>query len=100
MAFWKNDNGLLVWSADRVLNDRFELWEEHKDTYTYPVEGWIWADTEIEARQNLNCYGAKPFPSWQLDEAIARYQPPTPIPTDDKFYSWDEDTLSWIEINP
>ena len=23
---------------------------------------------------------------------------PTPAPTDEKSYSWDEDTLSWIEI--
>ena len=40
----------------------------------------------------------KPFPSWTLDED-ARWQAPTPYPTDGKVYSWNESTLSWEEIN-
>ncbi len=53
-GFYKNDNGLLLWSADRVINENFELWKDKKDSYTYPVEGWIWADTEEEARTVFN----------------------------------------------
>ena len=49
-GFYKNDNGFLVWSADRVINDNFELWIDQKDTYSYPVDGWIWAETEEQAR--------------------------------------------------
>jgi hypothetical protein len=41
----------------------------------------------------------KPFNSWVLDEATCRWQAPTPMPTDDKFYYWSEDDLSWREIN-
>jgi hypothetical protein len=52
-GFYKNDNGFLVWSADRVINDNFELWLDQKDTYSYPVEGWIWADTTEEAKSVL-----------------------------------------------
>ena len=37
----------------------------------------------------------KPFDSWVLDEATCRWQAPTPMPTDDKFYYWSEDDLSW-----
>jgi hypothetical protein len=40
----------------------------------------------------------KPFNSWVLDEATCRWQAPTPMPTDDKFYRWDEDTTSWVEV--
>ena len=40
----------------------------------------------------------KPYPSWLLDEATCRWKTPTPMPTDDKRYEWDEPTLSWIEI--
>ena len=36
----------------------------------------------------------QPFPSWTLD-ADAKWQPPTPMPTDGKMYSWDEKTTSW-----
>jgi hypothetical protein len=40
----------------------------------------------------------KPFESWLLDEETCRWQAPTPMPTDGKFYEWDEATLSWLEI--
>lgn len=41
----------------------------------------------------------KPFNSWVLNEDTCLYEAPTPMPTDDKRYSWDEDTLSWVEIS-
>lgn len=47
----------------------------------------------------LNFSAPRPFPSWTLD-ANCRWQPPTPYPTDGKFYRWDEETLSWIEVTP
>ncbi len=41
-----------------------------------------------------------PFPSWSLD-SNHDWQPPTPVPDDDKLYIWSEDDLSWTEItNP
>lgn len=42
----------------------------------------------------------KPYPSWILDENN-NWISPVPEPTeavDGKMYSWDEETLSWIEI--
>ena len=39
----------------------------------------------------------KLFNSWVLNETSCLYEAPTPMPTDDKMYSWNEDTLSWIE---
>ena len=40
----------------------------------------------------------KPFASWVLDEDTCLWNAPTPYPTDNKNYGWNEDTLSWIEI--
>jgi hypothetical protein len=97
-GFYKNDNGFLIWSADRVLNDRFELWLDQKDTYQYPVEGWYWFDSEVEARNALECYGTQPFPSWTVNVATARWESPVPYPADGKVYYWDEATTSWVEI--
>jgi hypothetical protein len=39
----------------------------------------------------------KPFASWVLNESTCLWDAPTPMPTDDKRYSWDEATTSWVE---
>ena len=39
----------------------------------------------------------QPYPSWTLD-ANYDWQAPVPYPTDGNMYIWDEDTLSWVEI--
>jgi hypothetical protein len=40
----------------------------------------------------------QPFPSWTLD-ADARWQAPVPYPMEEgKFFTWDEETLSWVEV--
>ena len=38
----------------------------------------------------------QPYPSWALDEN-ANWQAPVLMPTDGKMYSWNEETLSWVE---
>jgi hypothetical protein len=40
----------------------------------------------------------KPYPSWILNEDTCQLEAPVPYPTDGKFYTWDEETTSWIEI--
>ena len=40
----------------------------------------------------------KPFASWQLDEETCQWSAPTPQPTDNKIYQWDEPTLAWKEF--
>jgi len=40
----------------------------------------------------------KPFASWVLNDDTCLWNAPTPMPTDDKFYEWDEATTSWKEI--
>lgn len=50
MSFYKLDDGMLFEGPNAVYAPTFTLLKEDKDTYTYPVEGWIWFDTEDEAR--------------------------------------------------
>jgi hypothetical protein len=38
----------------------------------------------------------QPYPSWIREGSF--WNAPVPRPTDGKFYTWDEETLSWIEI--
>jgi hypothetical protein len=40
----------------------------------------------------------QPYASWTLDEKTCLWNPPIPMPTDDKRYTWHEATTSWIEV--
>jgi len=40
----------------------------------------------------------KPYPSWVLNDDTCLWGAPTPMPTDDKLYEWDETTTSWKEV--
>lgn len=40
----------------------------------------------------------KPFASWVLNEDTCLWNAPTPMPTDGKDYSWDEETVSWKDV--
>jgi hypothetical protein len=38
----------------------------------------------------------QPFASWTRNGSY--WEAPTPMPTDDKMYVWDETTVSWVEV--
>jgi hypothetical protein len=40
----------------------------------------------------------KPFASWVLNEDTCLWNAPTPMPTDNKYYQWNENTLTWVEF--
>jgi hypothetical protein len=40
----------------------------------------------------------KPYASWALDEETCLWNAPVAMPTDNKRYGWNEDTLSWDEV--
>jgi hypothetical protein len=42
-------------------------------------------------------YPPQPYASWTLDESW-NWQAPTPYPTDGGMYTWDENTLTWTEV--
>jgi hypothetical protein len=43
-------------------------------------------------------FAPQPYPSWTLD-SDAKWQAPTPMPVEEgKFFTWDEPTLSWVEV--
>lgn len=44
-------------------------------------------------------YSPSPYPSWVLNQTSWTWDSPTPYPADGKDYYWDEETLSWIEVN-
>ena len=40
----------------------------------------------------------KPYNSWLLDETTCQWKAPVDMPTDDKIYLWNEETLTWTEV--
>jgi hypothetical protein len=40
----------------------------------------------------------KPYASWTLVEDTCQWQAPVPMNDDGKLYTWNEDTLSWVEV--
>lgn len=48
-------------------------------------------------RENDVFYAPKPFPSWTLNTTTWLWEAPTPMP-EGGIYTWDEATLSWVEV--
>jgi len=38
------------------------------------------------------------YPSWTLNESTCQWNPPVAYPNDGNSYTWDESTLSWVEV--
>lgn len=49
-------------------------------------------------RQHDVFYPPQPFLSWALNTSTWTWEPPVPYPTDGKMYTWDEPTVSWVEV--
>ncbi len=58
----------------------------------YPGRGFVY-DEERDA-----FIAPKPFESWILNEDTCLWKAPVAYPADEKQYTWDEATTSWIEI--
>ena len=43
-------------------------------------------------------YAPQPYPSWTLNDTTCLWEAPGAYPTDDKPYTWDEDTTAWVEV--
>ena len=56
----------------------------------YAGIGYSWDGVGFAAPQ--------PYPSWTKNSDTYLWEAPTPMPTDDKRYTWDEETLNWVEV--
>jgi hypothetical protein len=50
-GFYKNDNGDLLYGTTIYgPYEQYLLLREEKDNYTYPIDGWVWFNSEKEAK--------------------------------------------------
>ena len=71
-----------------------------KTSYNAATNGFRknFAGPGYEWREDIDAFvPPQPYASWTLTEA-AKWEAPTPYPTDEKPYTWDEETLSWVEL--
>lgn len=54
--------------------------------------GFIY-DSQLDA-----FYTPQPHPSWILDTDTCFWHPPVEYPNDGKYYTWDEEIVSWKEL--
>ena len=93
-------------------------WEQHYGEFrgqtckrtSYNTYGGVHANGGTPLRKNYAGIGytydatrdafiaPKPFASWLLNETSCIWESPTPMPIDDKRYSWNEEQLAWVEI--
>ena len=111
--FAKVTNGIVT----QVIVAEAEFFETFVDTSpgewiqtSYNTHGGVHSNGGTPLRKNYAGIGftydrtkdafipPKPFPSWVLDESSCLWNAPTPMPTDDKRYAWDEATTSWVEV--
>lgn len=101
---------VIVVSNEELLENGIES-ETKGIAFCQSLFGGDWKQTSYSGRIRKNYAGIgytydegrnafippQPFPSWTLVEETCQWTTPIAMPTDGKFYSWDEATLSWIE---
>lgn len=46
----------------------------------------------------IGFFAPQPYPSWTKNPDTYLWEPPVPMPTDGKFYTWNEDSKTWDEV--
>ena len=78
-----------------IVGDAF-LWIQ--TSYNGSFRGKYAATGDTWDKVNEVFISPKPFPSWTLDSSFD-WQPPTACPDDGQYYSWDEETQSWDQVD-
>ena len=65
-------------------------------------ELYLWAENGGESFETTVSFTTprpeQPYESWVWNTETLRWEAPVPYPDDDKFYTWDEETQSWVEV--
>ena len=65
-------------------------------------ELYLWAENGGESFETTVSFTtprpAQPYDSWVWNTETLNWEAPVPYPDDGKFYTWDEETQSWVEV--
>lgn len=48
-GFYKKEAAEILYAPNIIQGPNYALYAAEKDSYTYPVDGWIWAQSEADA---------------------------------------------------
>lgn len=68
--------------------------------YNYAGIGYTFSDAPEWSAQGGAFIPPQPFPSWVLNPDTALWDAPVPMPTEGGPWVWDEEALSWVEVQP
>ena len=103
---------VIVVANQDILDENGQESEQKGIDFCSNLLGGTWKQTSYNGNIRKNYAGVgytydegrdafiapKPFASWLLDETTAQWKAPVDYPTDDKKYTWDENTTSWKEL--
>lgn len=103
---------VIVVANQDILDEQGQESEEKGIAFCSNLLGGTWKQTSYNAKIRKNYAGIgytydetldafiapKPFNSWLLDETTCQWKAPVDYPTNDKKYTWDENTTSWKEL--
>jgi len=103
---------VIVVSNQDILDEKGQESEELGIAFCSNLLGGTWKQTSYNGTIRKNYAGIgytydegrdafiapKPFASWVLDEETCQWKAPVDMPTDDKRYTWNEETTSWDEV--
>jgi len=103
---------VIVVSNQDILDEHGQESEELGIKFCSNLLGGTWKQTSYNGNIRKNYAGVgytydegrdafiapKPYASWTLDETKAQWKAPVAMPTDDKRYTWNEETKSWDEV--
>ena len=103
---------VIVVANQTILDENGNESEQKGIDFCSNLLGGTWIQTSYNARIRKNYAGIgytydetldafippQPFASWLLDETTCQWEAPTPHPTDNNFYIWNEETLTWEEV--
>jgi hypothetical protein len=103
---------VIVVSNQDILDEQGQESEQKGIDFCSNLLGGTWKQTSYNGNIRKNYAGVgytydegrdafiapKPYNSWLLNEATAQWKAPVDMPTDDKRYTWNEATTSWVEV--
>lgn len=85
-------------SAYEVYEGVTYEWQDGGVTDVHHVRSMTDAEKTEKQNEVKTQWGEHGYASWTFDDTICGFVPPTPRPTDNKLYRWDEVTRSWLEV--
>jgi hypothetical protein len=103
---------VIVVANQDILDENGQESEQKGIDFCSNLLGGTWKQTSYNGNIRKNYAGVgytydegrdafiapKPYNSWLLDETKAQWKAPVNMPTDDKRYTWNEATTSWVEV--